>query len=225
MVLLFVLLLFTGTATAAVLHGTVYDIELNELNNVIVEVDSTPHQRFVSKDGVYTFNLLPGNYTITANYTDGLDSFTVDEKVQISDDGDYVFDMFIFPSLDNEAQDMLDSSDIVEIDDDVLNGTEELAGWIAVIGVLAFLLAAAYLIFKPKKSTGVDKTNEDLPDKDLNNMIELIRKEGGRITQKQLRKQIPMSEAKISLMVSDLEHKGTIKKVKKGRGNLIILKK
>ena len=53
----------------------------------------------------------------------------------------------------------------------------------------------------------------------------MIRKEGGRATQKDIRKQIPLSEAKISLMLAELEHKGVVEKIKKGRGNIIILKK
>ena len=45
-----------------------------------------------------------------------------------------------------------------------------------------------------------------------------------RTTQKEIRKIIPLSEAKISLMITDLESRDLIKKVKKGRGNIIILK-
>ena len=34
-----------------------------------------------------------------------------------------------------------------------------------------------------------------------------------------------MSEAKISLMIAELEHKGLVEKIKKGRGNIVVLKK
>jgi uncharacterized membrane protein len=43
-----------------------------------------------------------------------------------------------------------------------------------------------------------------------------------RITQKEIRKQLPDSEAKISLVITELESKEVIKKIKKGRGNIII---
>jgi len=56
-------------------------------------------------------------------------------------------------------------------------------------------------------------------------LIKIIKREGGRTTQKYIRKQIPLSEAKISLMIAELEHKGIIEKIKKGRGNIIILKR
>ena len=48
------IIVHAGSAAAATLHGKIYDIELNELNDVIVEVDSEPAQRYVSKDGSYS---------------------------------------------------------------------------------------------------------------------------------------------------------------------------
>ncbi|MCK5026255.1 MAG: winged helix-turn-helix transcriptional regulator, partial [Nanoarchaeota archaeon] len=60
--------------------------------------------------------------------------------------------------------------------------------------------------------------------KELQDIVEVIRKNGGRTTQKEIRKQIPLSEAKISLMIAELEDKGIVKKIKKGRGNIIILR-
>jgi uncharacterized membrane protein len=64
--------------------------------------------------------------------------------------------------------------------------------------------------------------NQSLPD-DLQNMLEIIESSGGRITQKDLRSKVKYSEAKVSLMVSDLEDRGLVHKFKKGRGNVIVL--
>nr|QNO43791.1 hypothetical protein BPLLOOKG_00017 [Methanosarcinales archaeon ANME-2c ERB4]QNO50599.1 hypothetical protein EGELPFMD_00019 [Methanosarcinales archaeon ANME-2c ERB4] len=63
----------------------------------------------------------------------------------------------------------------------------------------------------------------DLPS-DLKDVLRVIRDGGGRITQKELRARLKYSEAKVSLMITDLEARGMVKKVKKGRGNVIILK-
>jgi len=65
-------------------------------------------------------------------------------------------------------------------------------------------------------------TDVTLPD-DLREVLRIIEKSGGRITQLDLRKALPYSEAKVSLMITDLESRGIVKKVKKGRGNVIIL--
>ena len=55
-------------------------------------------------------------------------------------------------------------------------------------------------------------------------ILRFIKEKGGRVTQKDIRKRFPSSEAKISLLISELEHKGKLEKIKKGRGNIIILK-
>ncbi len=64
---------------------------------------------------------------------------------------------------------------------------------------------------------------EELPE-DLQEALSIIRKEGGRITQKNLRKKMGYSEAKMSLVIADLERRNIVEKVKKGRGNIIFLK-
>ena len=53
----------------------------------------------------------------------------------------------------------------------------------------------------------------------------LIKKEGSRMVQKDIVQKTGLSEAKISLMITDLESKGIIRKIKKGRANIIILNK
>lgn len=58
---------------------------------------------------------------------------------------------------------------------------------------------------------------------DCRDVLTIMEKNGGRITQLELRKLLPYSEAKVSLIVSDLENRGIVKKIKKGRGNILIL--
>lgn len=53
----------------------------------------------------------------------------------------------------------------------------------------------------------------------------IISDHGGRIAQAELRKELPYSEAKVTLMLADLEDRGYIRKIKKGRGNIIIQKR
>jgi len=55
--------------------------------------------------------------------------------------------------------------------------------------------------------------------------LKFIKKEGGRTTQKEIRKNIGLGEAKVSLIITELEHKKKVKRIKKGRGNIIILNK
>ncbi|MFH0834875.1 MAG: ArsR family transcriptional regulator, partial [Candidatus Micrarchaeota archaeon] len=52
-------------------------------------------------------------------------------------------------------------------------------------------------------------------------ILAFLRKEGGRATQKEIRKALPYSEAKISTDLAILEDAGVVKKIKKGRGNVV----
>jgi len=244
---LILLLLFLSSldiAYAATLHGKVYDIELNELNNVVVEVDSQPNQRYVSKDGAYSFELEPGNYIITANYSsDRLQEYTTSENISIKNKGDYVYDLFLLPSLETDDDLILEDKDGIELSDVFVEDNKENKSiYYIFISFFIILLVLAYFLLRreqynaeKKELEEVDKAVElaeklekkemGIVDSELDRLIDIIKKEGGRTTQKELRKNIPLSEAKISLMISELEHKKIIEKVKKGRGNIIILKK
>lgn len=59
----------------------------------------------------------------------------------------------------------------------------------------------------------------------LNEILTILRKHDGRMTQKELRKEMMhLSEAKISLLLTELEHKGKLEKIKRGRGNVVVVR-
>lgn len=60
-------------------------------------------------------------------------------------------------------------------------------------------------------------------DDSLQKIVTFMKNQDGRTTQKELRKLFPFSEAKMSLLIADLEQQKKIKKIKKGRGNILIL--
>jgi len=78
-------------------------------------------------------------------------------------------------------------------------------------------------IISPEVTPASSQTAESIPQ-ELQQVIEFIKTQEGRTTQKDIRKQFPLSEAKISLMIADLENRKIVEKIKKGRGNIIILK-
>jgi len=104
---------------------------------------------------------------------------------------------------------------------------------IKTIDIIMFIAAAAglaiitYVFLKYRKELAkvakeVEKTELKDEAKDI---IDFIKSKGGRTTQKEIRRKFPSSEAKISLIISELENKGVVEKIKKGRGNIILLKK
>lgn len=65
------------------------------------------------------------------------------------------------------------------------------------------------------------ETGSTLPE----HVLSILRKHDGRMTQKELRKELlHLSEAKVSLLLTELEHKRKIEKIKRGRGNVIVVK-
>ncbi|MEM4156105.1 MAG: MarR family transcriptional regulator, partial [Archaeoglobaceae archaeon] len=91
--------------------------------------------------------------------------------------------------------------------------------------VIILSLTGILIIYTLKRRFGVEKREEiELLPEDLRKVLEVIKTEGGRITQKELRRKLGYSEAKISLIIADLERRGLVEKVKKGRGNIIFLK-
>jgi len=211
-ILLFVLLLFVPIAYSATIYGTIYDLSLEKAQDVRVEIDTEPQQFYVSKNGSYAFNVPNGNYNVIANqYFGGLLRASISENVTIVDEGSYVLDLILFPEVEEQIDDEIDI--LVPYPEEKFN--------LILLLVLILFIVAVFILYIKKKNSGKTKYE----DADLDQLMEIIKKEGGRTTQKELRKQIPLSEAKISLMISELEHKGKIEKIKKGRGNIIILKK
>ena len=223
-----VFLLLIGIADAANIHGAVYDLSLKRVNNARVEINTSPKQFLIAQNGSYSFNIPNGNYIIKAQLIQiNTVIASVQENISIKQTGDYVLDLILFPDVEEG---------IGDIDIDVNEGIIEAKKNTTLIWFLVFvILAAAVVLFfyftkikKQKKETSEIKSEqkeEQYEDTDLQQLIKIIKQEGGRTTQKDIRKQMPLSEAKISLMIAELEHKGIIEKIKKGRGNIIILKR
>lgn len=232
-VLILVLAIFCEGVFAASIHGTVYDIDLNTINNAIIEIDSVPMQRTLSKDGQYSFELSPGKYNIHGYIKE--DDFIIastEEDVTIDSDGNFVFDLFLYPDI--QDQDLLNDTDITVDDVDYSDSSNSIVMWVLVIALIVIACAVFYFIYHKKKKKEVksdakeekaDAKEDEATDNNLDKIVEIIKREGGRTTQKDIRKEIPYSEAKISLMISELEHKGVVERIKKGRGNIIVLKK
>ena len=205
------LLLFSQLVFSATIHGTIYDLSLDKAKDVRVEINTEPKQLYVSKNGSYAFNVPNGNYKVEAKqYIGNFLESSVLENITVKDDGNYVLDLILFPSLDEDE---------LEYDIDIIDPFPETR---INIQLLILFFVIAFIVFYIIRNVRFKAKKEE--DTDLEKIIKIIKQEGGRTTQKHIRKEIPLSEAKISLMIDELEHKGFIEKIKKGRGNIIILK-
>lgn len=225
------------------------------LVNAVVEVNTTPKQVMVAKNAFYRFELPPGDYAIHASfYKNELLALEDVESVSVRNaSGTYVLDLMLFPAegFEGELLNETDSDTNGLVEEPPVEAQEPLV-YALVVSALV-LVVALYFFLKQRAPREVEKTvshvkkiskkmrlPKQLPalpeipkllpqeaelDEEAREALKKIRENEGRITQKELRKQLPYSEAKASLIVSELEARGLVKKFKKGRGNIIVLQK
>lgn len=240
-------------ASAATIHGTIYDLSLNRVKDVIVEINTIPKQTLVSKDGLYSFNVPRGSYIIAAAYSNSY-KYNIKEEISVKDEGDYVIDLFLFPSFEEEEE--LAGDTDISIEEGYFEwdyGMWVIGLGLVIIIVLMIIIVGALhkkwaktrepekekdavvkdIAAEEKAEEQIEKKRGDLkkeekdakkePDDYYSRVYEIIKKEK-RATQKEIRRQVPLSEAKISLILTQLEHEGKVQKIKKGRGNIILFK-
>lgn len=204
-----------SSVNAAIIHGTIYDFSLKKLNNARVEINTSPKQFLIAQNGTYSFNVPNGDYMIKAQLMQkNTVVASVQENITIKQDGNYILDLILFPDIEEGVEDVE-----IEVNENVIGTKNNIPTIFILVFILIIILIVIFYFIKHKKR------KEEHEDNDLEQIIKLIKQEGGRTTQKDIRKHIPLSEAKISLMLAELEHKGIIEKIKKGRGNIVILKK
>ncbi len=183
-----------------------------------------PNQRDITENGVYSFTLEPGDYVITAKYFVGNElKGDAEESILIAKEGAYLIDLILFPAF--EEEEALAEEDLVIEAEPKEEGTDYWKIAFVFLITSIFLYIIFRVLTKGKAAEEEKKIEEKESEEDLaEQVLEFIKKEGKRTTQKDIRKHFPSSEAKISLVITELEHKGKIEKIKKGRGNVIVLK-
>lgn len=232
----------------ATIHGKVFDYNFALANNSVVRINTVPEQVIVAVDGTYSFNVPTGEYTLSAELKDDLDRviYSLEDKISIVNNGDYVRDLIMFPNENLTELDLENNVTTPSLPDDIKAGSQKsillLTGLVLII-IFAWIYCAAFKKCKWKAklfpnnaekakdketSTPEVKANEPIEaeeaeetEDELAGVADFI-KNNKRVTQKDIRKQFPMSEAKISLMLTDLESQGKIRKIKKGRGNVVV---
>lgn len=209
---LLVALLMLPCTFGAVIEGTVYDLSLDPAESV-VQIDTAPQQRMVAADGMYRFSVPLGDYRITAEGAEG----STAENLTIVADGTYNIDLFLFPDLSEEVYDG---------DEVVLDAMAQRDwNWGLWIGIFIGILAVtAYFWKRPRERKSNPDARVGEKPTDVGEILAIIKAHDGRMTQKALRDKLPHSEAKVSLMLAELEAKGTIEKIKRGRSNILLLK-
>ncbi len=222
-----------------------YNIFLDELDKAIIVIDTIPEQTIVSKNGTYSLQVPKGTYRLMAAYENGDDAYFTEERVTIEQEGNYVIDLILAPDLVEE--------EIVDLNltEDEFSPFESRASNLGLVITLALVLFfLLYLIFTrthfldeehgekhehiPKSQPEV-KATPSAPIADVvqtagvegdeveQKLLAYLQQQGGRATQKDIRKMLGLSEAKVSLLLADLESQQVVRKIKRGRSNIVVL--
>lgn len=208
----------------ATVHGTIYDFwSYTPLENVMIGV--TSGTQTLSLDGTYSLSLQPGSYEIVARYSQrGTLVYEDSENITLQPNDNVTLDMIMFPEYIDENSDNLD------ITPD-LDETGAALPWLGIaIGLIIFVIGV--VVFYNRKIMGMIEKETSAPHatrvvgvpEELQGVLDVIKAGGGRVNQLELRQKLPWSEAKVSLMISDLEDRGLVRKIRKGRANIIVLK-
>jgi len=272
----------TDSNITATIHGATYAWDtLEPLNDTVIDINSNPPQSIVAKNGVYSFELGPGDYVITASYyRNNTLVYSKQTTLKIEAEGNYVFDLLLYPVSENRTVKAIgDKTNNINS----VNPAEEAktdSSTISYLGItlmLFFLLGGGYKFSRKHKEmnknrsqtgkfdtsgllakvlgknlgSGVKSEFENIGEAvsitepvieplgnseietaalknpplstDLREVLDLVRGHKGRITQKDLRSKLEYSEVKVSILLSELEKRGLIKKFKNGRENIVIL--
>lgn len=228
--------------SAILVNVVVYDSDTYGLfDNVRVCVNSTPYQIGETKNGTCSFELLPGDYIIIAKYSQN-DIFisSVEQTIKVEEDTEngliqglflknplrsYLRIVFVFILLFTIAifyrkYKYLGKKIFAkeEVNNNIPSNKLETS--------LEEISPTESSIEEPLHDLDIHysslKTKLPLPP-ELQEVINVIRANRGRIAQKELRTKLKQSEVKVSIMLSDLERRGLIEKFKSGRENIVIL--
>ncbi len=245
---LLLVLLLAPLLNAVVLQGTVFDSSLTPVA-AIVEI-SNPRQVAAAPNGTYSFTVQPNtNYSITARTT-GEPVYQETLNLEVGSE-DVRFDVILLtPSdVDDDLVDIVKATGSLDSD---LPGDTVPSYWIAIAAIAAFIVAAI-LVSRPqivkkivqrseknkkeentsapamekqrdeKTENTVEKREELKIDSFKEQILKLISEKGGAVEQKELRRELPWSEARVSIELTELEKMGKVRKIKKGRANLVKL--
>ncbi len=217
-VIILCLLSIVPISYAARVYGTVYDLDLSVARNAIVTINSVPEQTMVAKNGEFSFEVPLGIYQINAVYEADY-SYSSSENITVVREGEFVIDILLSADLSDE-EDLLTEQVDVEIPE-FDNGS--ILWWPYVLIILLVIAIVFHVLATKKNKKAVVNTEEEIGEDLSSEVIAFIKEKEGRVTQKEIRRQFPVSEAKISLVLTELEHKKMITKIKKSKGNVIIL--
>lgn len=234
-VLLTVFLSFTACSTT--ISGQVFNAEdFSLIQQAIVIVDSTPIQKKVTDQNGFLFNVAnEGTFKVKAFVVKNQEVIAIgSDTITIVEEGNYQLDLVVFPALDlngdlaillNEFGTNKNASNPKQSNDLITQTILPIFGLLIIIGAVIFWIRSQSRTTTPSQLAPILPPKKEVffSTEQKNEVTKLLAARGGRMLQKEVRLTLNWGEAYLSLIVAELEHEGKIKKIKHGRGNILIL--
>lgn len=225
--LLVVFFLILTLLHSTTISGDIYNADsMEKLNNTIITFENNDNvimQQLCHSP--YSIDVESGNYTIRAYYFDnGSLKYYSENHIQTNQDN-MKLDLVLMPyellllSPGFSPPPAINPSNTINTYDKE-NTTDYT---LYVVLAFVFLISISiYWIFLHNKKNDVDLKKECPEiDEDCKKVLKILNENEGRMVQKELREILNFSETKMSLIITELEVSGHIKKIKKGRGNIL----
>ena len=220
---LILLSIWAHTVRGAKVSGNIYTPYLDPAYSSIVIVNTTPPQEIVSKDATYSFELPEGEYLLKAYNKQEGETLLYSKTIKIGKDDSkgYTIDIVLFLATDDTLGDFFSDNDSLS-----LIASNEAEGShlpLAPMIIMIILVIALLVFFILRRKNSPKERKPDEGEKGEGELVKFIRSEGGRVMQKEIRKHFAISEAKASLLISEFEEKGILRRIRRGRSNIIVL--
>ncbi|MEW5996615.1 MAG: hypothetical protein AB1657_03405 [Candidatus Micrarchaeota archaeon] len=214
---------------AAALSGSVYSADsFDAVQGVLVKVEGASTYQVFSSDGTYAMEVAPGAYNITAYYYEnGTLTGYAKDGIAVGAEG-ASYDIVLFSPDEFEG---IEGFGISEIDENIPEQKQDWAPFIVGGILLIVVVAAAYFFLSGRKQRETETGKPEIKppagkkelDEEEKRVIEILKGSEGMRNQKELREILKCTDTKISLLVSSLEAQGHVKRIKKGRENIVKL--
>lgn len=193
--LVVLLLLLSATIShASFVYGDIYENNLEKLNKTVISIEGRFSYQLVTEKANYSIFLPEGEYRISASAIDDSgNALWAEQKILVGPEDQQV-DLVLKPAFDPL--------------------------YVAVLALLG--LVAAVFLWSNKHWDAKSKTKQPAElDEDAKSVLKALDSFEGRATQKELKEALKFSDAKLSLILTELEQVGKIKKFKRGRANIV----
>jgi uncharacterized membrane protein len=152
--IVFFLVLAQGVAAAHVSGNVVDGMRFVGVENARVRIDSQPPQETLSVDGRYSFEVAPGNYTITATTQESEKTIlSTQEKIHIPDEKSYYVDLVLLVEPIPTIAEVLPAD---YENPDLAAGLQQPILVIVILGLLILGWELAFVVGKKKAHTPLE---------------------------------------------------------------------